>query len=53
MQLYNCTTFYDNVTLPKYVSVRQDQDEKIDIIVTDMIEMVARIRQRNIKFVEC
>ena len=44
------TFSFTNVTLPKYVSIRQDQDEQIDIIVTDMIEMVARNRQRNIKF---
>ena len=62
IQLYIFTTVYPvlrhvlftfsftNVTLPKYVSIRQDQDEQIDIIVTDMIEMVARNRQRNIKF---
>ena len=62
IQLYIFTTVYPvlrhvlftfsftNVTLPKYVSIRQGQDEQIDIIVTDMIEMVARNRQRNIKF---
>ena len=44
------TFSFTNVTLPKYVSIRQGQDEQIDIIVTDMIEMVARNRQRNIKF---
>ena len=26
------------VTLPKYVSIRQDQDEKIDIIVTERLK---------------
>ena len=54
IQLYIFTTVYPvlrhvlfafsftNVTLPKYVSIRQGQDEQIDIIVTDMVEMVAR-----------
>ena len=44
------TFSFTNVTLSKYVSIRQDQAEHIAIIVTDMVEMVARNRQRNIKF---
>ena len=31
------------VTLPKYVSIRQDQDEKIDIIVTERLKWLKNI----------
>ena len=30
------------VTLPKYVSIRQDQDEKIDIIVTERLKWLKK-----------